>query len=120
MVVMNDDFVAKLNKAMYKATMKTALNIQANVVQAETIPMDNGLLQGSGHVETTSIGARLSYSEPYASIQYFNASFSHDKGPHAGTATDHWLDPYLKGGAKHKWVMDRYRANFNKEAEGLL
>lgn len=115
-VELNEDFFDNLNASMYRASMKTMLNVQANVVQAETIPMDNGLLQASGHVEPTSNGARLSYSEPYASVQYFNVNFKHDKGPHAGTATDHWLDPYLEGGSLYGWVLERYKTNFETEA----
>ena len=58
---------------------------------------------------------KITYSTPYADFQYFDASLQHNQGPHAGTAKDHWMDPYINGGTKFDFVVDKYKAHYSNE-----
>lgn len=106
------DFKIKTSRAL----LKTANSIKLDTTQDQVIPFDNGLLQASAHPQLQTDGSvNLEYTQNYAAKQYFDASIRHNKGPHAGTAKDHWLDPYLAGGTKSEWVQKKFSAHLRKE-----
>lgn len=109
------DFEVKTSRAL----LKTANSIKLDTTQDQVIPFDSGLLQASAHPQLQADGSvNLEYTQNYAAKQYFDASLRHNKGPHAGTAKDHWLDPYLAGGSKNDWVNDKFAKHLNKELRG--
>lgn len=106
------DFDEKVTKALFK----TAGSIKLSVAQYNTVPMDTGILQSSAHPVLNPDGTvDLQYPQNYAAKQYFDASLRHTKGPHANTATDHWLDPYMQGGNKSEWTDKKFAAHLKKE-----
>lgn len=111
----NPQFWQQFGKAVVKAQMSTAYSINTDVNATEVVPMDHGFLQASAHTYVLSDGmVLLQYNMPYAVYQYFDASLRHDKGPHAGTATSHWLNPYLPNGAKNAWVQVTFVKHLRK------
>lgn len=111
----NNNIIRQLNEGQMMALLKTGNSILVDVDAQETVPMDTGLLQQSGTVSRDGDNVKITYSTPYADIQYFDASLQHNQGPHAGTATDHWLDEYQNGGTKFDFVVDKYKAHYSSE-----
>lgn len=102
-----------LSKAGYQALEKTGFSIRQDVDDSQTIPFLTGQMDRTGDVKPDGGGGfRLIYSTPYAAKQYY-VPMNHNKAHHAH-ATDHWLDPYLSGGTKYDWVLDRYKRHFEK------
>lgn len=114
--VPDPSFWADFDEKVTKALLKTAGSIKLSVAQYNTVPFDEGLLQASAHPVVNGDGSvSLQYDTNYAATQYFDASLHHMKGPHAGTATDHWLDPYLEGNTKRDWTDKKFAAHLKKE-----
>lgn len=114
--VPDTSYWADFDEKVTKSLLKTANSIKLSVTQYNTVPFDTGLLQASAHPELQTDGSvNLEYPQNYAATQYFDASIRHTKGSHAGTAKDHWLDPYLAGGAKNEWVQKKFSAHLRKE-----
>lgn len=122
--MLNNNFSLQLDQAQLqkildaetRAAEKTANSIILEVSNQEIVPMDNGDLEISGHTVITGQGSvQIQYSTPYAAKQYFDASLDHSKGPHAGTAHDHWLDQFLPNGNKESWVLDKFKRHLNNE-----
>lgn len=113
-------FWASFNVKIERALIKTANSIKLDTEQNQVVPFDNGILQASAfpQVQPSDGNVLLKYSTPYASKQYFDASLRHDKGPHAGTARDHWLDEHCNGGAKEDWTIDKFCKHLSRELGG--
>ena len=113
---LNQQNINKLIEAQHKAALKTANSIRVDVSAAQTVPFDTGELERSFFAQQEQDGnVSIYYSAPYAAVQYFDASLDHSKGGHAGTATDHWLEPYLANGAKKTFASEKFSGHLRKE-----
>lgn len=112
----NTTNINRIVEAQTKAALGTANSIILDVNAANTVPFDTSALENSAFPDIQQDGdVELCYSTPYAAVQYFDASLDHSKGGHAGTATDHWLEPYTENGNKKQWVKDKFAAHLNRE-----
>lgn len=99
--------IKQIKKASFRAAVGTANAIIEETESKGVIPMQEGALQSSAFVKQNAAKreVQIRYSTPYAWVQYFDASFRHDTGPHAGTAKDHWLEEYLPNGVSHRKIL---------------
>ena len=112
--------IDRIVEAQAKAVLGTANSIILDVNAANTVPFDTSALENSVFLDQEQDGnVDLVYSTPYAARQYFDASLDHSKGGHAGTATDHWLEPYLEHGTKEQWVKEKFAKHLAKELRRL-
>lgn len=125
--VINQAAIQKIKEAQIRAIIETANSIKLDVDREQTVPFLNGTLDQSGFVNDSNIereGVRIQYSAfsvskdgtkkyGYAAKQYY-VPMNHNHGKHAN-ARDHWLDPYMKGGAKEAFVKDLYKKHIIKE-----
>lgn len=114
--VINQAAIQKIKEAQIRAIIGTANSIKLDVDREQTVPFLNGTLDQSGFVNDSNVereGVRIQYSTPYAAKQYY-VPMNHFRGQHAN-ARDHWLDPYMKGGAKEAFVKDLYKKHIITE-----
>ena len=114
---LNKEKIAQLGKAALTALEKTGNSIRQDVDDSQTIPFLTGQMDQSGDVVPDGDHFSLIYSTPYARKQYF-VPMKHYTGQHAN-ATDHWLDPYMKGGTKEVWTLKQFAEHLRKEIEKL-
>lgn len=119
-LLLNQVIINQMAQAQYIAALKTGNSILVDISADETVPFDTSLLENSGHVNQTREGAEIQYSTPYAAKQYFDASLDHSKGPHAGTAKDHWMDTYLEHGAKEDFPVDKFKRHYTNELRRIF
>lgn len=114
--VINQAAIQKIKEAQIRAIIETANSIKLDVDREQTVPFLNGTLDQSGFVNDSNVereGVRIQYSTPYAAKQYY-VPMNHFHGQHAN-ARDHWLDPYMKSGAKEAFVKDLYKKHIITE-----
>lgn len=114
--VINQAAIQKIKEAQIRAIIETANSIKLDVDREQTVPFLNGTLDQSGFVNDSNIereGVRIQYSTPYAAKQYY-VPMNHFRGQHIN-ARDHWLDPYMKRGAKEAFVKDLYKKHIITE-----
>lgn len=113
----NNRLIRAIQQADINAAIKTANSIKDDVDASQTVPFLSGVMNQSAFVNTSNMenkGIRIEYTTPYAAYQYFTPGLNHYTGQHAN-ATDHWLDPYLSGGAKGNFAENKYRQHFINE-----
>ena len=98
-----------IREVHFRAAIGTAQAIIEETENKGVIPMQEGTLQGSAFIKQNKKDGevQIRYSTPYAWVQYFDSSLSHNTGPHAGTARDHWLEEYLPNGISHGRIIEK-------------
>ena len=111
--------IKNLKDAVAPALVKTAEKIHPDVVQAQTMPVLTGNLNG----ESTFVdgnGARkgsvsIVSDAPYARRLYYHPEYHFNKSenPNAG---GRWLDTYLHGGKKEDFAQKTFNKIYKEEA----
>lgn len=109
--------IARLGESAQEAALATMEVVKSDLVSSQTVPYDNGTMQGS--IETQdpwqagdefhtilSIGGSDS---PQARRLYFHPEYNFQRGhnPNAGAA---WYTPYLAGGEKAAFIPETFAA----------
>ena len=95
--------VAKINKAIQSSLRKTADVVFDDLIQSQTMPMDEGNLQNRSTFVDDSQAAKgvvsIVSDTPYARRLYFHPEYHYNKAynPKAG---GEWFEPYLTGTKK--------------------
>jgi hypothetical protein len=96
-------FLAKYQKACQDNLVRTADYIRTDLIQSQTMPFGEGVLQNNSTFIDSSKKAQNKVSiisdTPYARRLYFHPeyNFRKDKNPNAGGM---WFEPYLRGNKK--------------------
>lgn len=115
---MNDEWLARFEKAALAALDKTAEALKSDLVLSGTMPKDTGALEGPA----TTVNRKwlpdglilLASSTPYARKLFWHPeyNFRQDKNPKAG---GRWFDVYLKGYARERFIPDTFEVFLEKE-----
>lgn len=103
--------IRKLERAQIIALEQTAEYLHTEVVQAQVVPFDKGVLQGEGmsvdYSQSSQGVASLVHSTPYARRLYYHPEyhFQTTENPHA---KGKWFDDWADGGKKSHKIKQAY------------
>lgn len=121
-VKLNMPAIQKLTGAAVTALEQTAEALHTEVVQAQVIPRDTGLLQGEAFFVDTSESksgkVSLVHSTPYARKLYFHPEyhFQTDENPNA---KGKWFEDWEPGGKYEDFCREAFAQIYRKVA-GIL
>ncbi len=108
-----------LDKAAIKALEKTAEALHTEVVQAQVVPRDTGVLQGEKmFVDTSesSIGhVDIIHEGPYARRLYYHPEYNFQKTENTN-AKGKWFDDWLPGGGYEDFAQETFNKLYKREA----
>ena len=103
--------IRKLERAQIIALEQTAEYLHTEVVQAQVVPFDKGVLQGDAMAPDYSRSSQgvvsLVHSTPYARRLYFHPEykFQTKENPHA---KGKWFEDWIDGGKKSHKIKQAY------------
>ena len=114
------DLVAlgKVSEAAKAAALVTMEAVKTDIIASQTMPFDQGTMQGSLHTEQFEDGDTvhtvLQTDGPQPRRLYFHPEYNFQKvnNPNAGAA---WYKPYTKGGAKETFVSETMAAKMKEK-----
>lgn len=115
---LNPNCVPTINDAAKRCLAKTAEALHTEVVQAQVVPRDTGLLQNEAFFvdlsELNFLRATLTHQTPYARRLYFHPeyNFKRDKNPNTKGM---WFNDWLPGGKKQNWANDAFAEFMRRE-----
>lgn len=120
MVDIRLDLVAlgKVSEAAKAAALETMEAVKTDIIASQTMPFDQGTMQGSLHTEQFEDGDTahtvLQTDGPQARRLYFHPEYNFQKvnNPNAGAA---WYKPYTEGGAKANFVSETMAAKMKEK-----
>ena len=110
-VTINKSAIKKLTRNAIIALEQTGEAIHTDVVQSQTMPFGEGILQNTStfvdYSDSNKGSVSIVSSTPYARRLYYHPeyNFSKEENPDAGGK---WFDPYLKGGKKQDFANKTY------------
>lgn len=116
-IKMNFPRIRQLTQAQVKALEMTGEALHAEVVQAQVMPFDRGILQIDStfvdNSESDKGKVQLVSSTPYARRLYFHPeyNFQTDENPNA---KGHWYEDWEKGGSKADFAPKMYKQIYKK------
>ena len=115
-VKINMSRIKQLTQAAVTALELTAESLHTEVIQAQVIPRDNGVLQGEkglfvDYSESSEGKVSLVHEGPYARRLYYHPeyNFRTDENPNA---KGHWFEEWEPGGSKTKHVTESFKKNY--------
>lgn len=118
-VRMNDMRVRQLTQAAITSLEQTAEALHTEVVQAQVVPRDTGLLQGEAFFldrsEARNGKVSLVHSTPYARRLYFHPEYKFMKTENPN-AKGKWLDDWLPGGKEEAFATDTFKNLYRRNA----
>lgn len=118
-VKLNMPAIQKLTGAAVTALEQTAEAFHTEVVQAQVVPRDSGLLQGEAFFVDTSEckngKVTLVHSTPYARKLYFHPEY-HFKTDENPNAKGKWFDDWLEGGEHADFCKKAFAEIYRKVA----
>lgn len=111
------DALAKISAAARAAALETAEAVKTDIIASQTMPFDQGTMQGSLHTEQFEDGntshAVLQTDGPQARRLYFHPEYNFQtvNNPNAGAG---WYDPYTEGGAKEAFVPETFTSKMKE------
>lgn len=119
-VKINTARVHQLTKAAVTAVEQTAEALHTEIVQAQVVPRDTGLLQGEAFFVDNSESQRgkvsLVHSTPYARRLYFHPEY-HFRTTENPNAKGKWLDDWLPGGKKEMFAPNTFKKMYRRNAD---
>lgn len=113
--------IARLGEAAQEAALATMEAVKSDLVSSQTVPYDNGTMQGSIETqdqwragdELHTILSTGDSDSPQARRLYFHPEYNFQRGnnPNAGAA---WYAPYEAGGEKTAFIPETF-ASLMKE-----
>ena len=110
--------LARLGEAAKAAALETMEAVKTDLVGSQTVPFDNGTMQGTLHTEQfVSEGVChtvLQTDGPQARRLYFHPeyNFQHGHNPNAGAA---WYAPYEADGGKKSLIPETFAARMKEK-----
>lgn len=105
--------LARIGTAARAAALETAEAVKTDIIASQTMPFDQGTMQGSLHTEQFEDGDAahtvLQTDGPQARRLYFHPEYNFQKvnNPNAGAG---WYEPYTAGGAKEDFIPEAFSA----------
>lgn len=119
-IKLNFSKISQLNNSIVTALEKTGEALKTEVVVAQVMPYDTGIMQNSStFVDNTNSNrgeVNLVTSTPYARKVYFHPEYNFQTKENAN-AQGEWLEPYVNG--KNKDFCANTFVKFYKESAGL-
>lgn len=112
------DALAKISAAARAAALETVEAVKTDIIASQTMPFDQGTMQGSLHTEQFEDGDTahtvLQTDGPQARRLYFHPEYNFQRvnNPNAGAA---WYEPYTEGGAKENFVSETMAAKMKEK-----
>lgn len=110
--------LGKVSEAAKAAALETMEAVKTDIIASQTMPFDQGTMQGSLHTEQFEDGDTahtvLQTDGPQARRLYFHPEYNFQKvnNPNAGAA---WYKPYTEGGAKANFVSETMAAKMKEK-----
>lgn len=116
---MNHQKIKQLTNAQVKALEMTAEAVHTEVVQAQVIPFDRGVLQNDStavdYGNSRSGKVTLVSSTPYARRLYFHPEYNFKKDENSN-AKGEWFEDWLPDGKKADFAKKAYKEFYRREA----
>ena len=110
--------LAAISSAARASALETAEAVKTDIIDNQTMPFDQGTMQGSLHTDQFEDGDTthtvLQTDGPQARRLYFHPEYNFQKvnNPNAGAA---WYEPYTEGGAKETFVSETMAAKMKEK-----
>ena len=118
-VRINNMRVRQLTQAAITSLEQTAEALHTEVVQAQVVPRDTGLLQGEAFFldrsEARNGKVSLVHSTPYARRLYFHPEYKFKKTENPN-AKGKWLDDWLLGGKEEAFARNTFKNLYRRNA----
>ena len=117
-IELDTDVLSKISEAARAAALETMEAVKTDIIASQTMPFDQGTMQGSLHTEQFEDGDTahtvLQTDGPQARRLYFHPEYNFQKGnnPNAGAA---WYKPYTAGGEKANFVEETMAAKLKEK-----
>lgn len=108
----------KISTAARSAALETAEAVKTDITASQTMPFDQGTMQGSLHTDQFEDGGTvhtvLQTDGPQARRLYFHPEYNFQKvnNPNAGAG---WYEPYEEGGTKAGFVTETMAAKMKEK-----
>lgn len=116
---MNHQKIKQLTNAQVRALEMTAEAVHTEVVQAQVIPFDRGVLQNDStavdYGKSRSGKVTLVSSTPYARRLYFHPEYNFKKDENSN-AKGEWFEDWLPDGKKADFAKKAYKEFYRREA----
>ena len=105
--------IARLGETTQAAALETMEVVKSDLVNSQTVPFDNGTMQGTLHTGQFKAGdelhTTLQTDGPQARRLYFHPEYNFQRGqnPNAGAT---WYAPYLAGSGKAAFIPETFAA----------
>lgn len=117
-IKINQNAIKQLSRAAVTSLEQTTEALHTEVVQAQVVPRDTGLLQGEAffpdYSQSKNGRTSLVHSTPYARRLYFHPEYNFKKTENPN-AKGKWLEDWLPGGKNadfaQKTFKELYRRN---------
>lgn len=109
--------LARIGTAARAAALETAEAVKTDIIASQTMPFDQGTMQGSLHTEQFEDGDAahtvLQTDGPQARRLYFHPEYNFQKvnNPNAGAG---WYEPYTEGGTKEDFIPEAFSARLKE------
>lgn len=114
--------LAQLQGVANEALRMTATETLTDIRNSQVVPKNVGILEGSGFVDDSQLQegkAAVVFDTPYARRLYWHPeyNFRTDKNPNAQVR---WMDMYLPGGDKAKFIRETFGKFVKLLSKGLI
>lgn len=121
-IELDKDALARLQGSLIDALELTATEVLTDIRGSQVVPKDTGRLEESGFVDDLQLKegkAAVVFDTPYSRRLYWHPeyNFRTDKNPNA---QGRWMDMYLPGGAKEKFIRKTFMKFWKQLSKGLI
>lgn len=129
-IKINQQAIRQLSKEAVRSLEQTTEALHTEVVRAEVVPRDSGLLEGEGlfadYSQANEGTATLVHSTPYSRRLYFHPEYNFHREPwtdskggkHDGNpnAKGKWFEDWLPGGKEANFAPDTFKELYRRNA----
>ena len=109
--------LGKISEAARAAALDTMEAVKTDIIASQTMPFDQGVMQGSLHTDQFEDGGDahtvLQTDGPQARRLYYHPEYNFQtvNNPNAGAG---WYDPYTEGGDKAAFIPQTFAARMEE------
>lgn len=120
-ISIDTEALKSIEKEIRLAAEDTMEQLKADLTMSQTMPFDTGDMQNNQTFVATDSSAdefkaTLVTGSPQARRLYYHPEYNFQRGKNANAGAS-WLDPYLKGGSKEDFVVDRFSKALNERLD---
>lgn len=115
----NQNAIKQLSQATITSLEQTTEALHTEIVQAQVVPRDTGLLQGEAffadYSQSKNGKTSLVHNTPYARRLYFHPEYSFQKTENPN-AKGKWFEEWLPGGKESDFVQKAFKQLYRRNS----